>query len=127
MAVQNRCNVCLSQFANKTQTKNHRRAVHPGNKGGEVKEEDLEMDDLPLFDVVEEDAVEMVGRRNELYLMKCPQRVEWISLSKENAFVKEFEAVQNDEGGDKLPTITAEDLREWMENRITDKYVEADF
>ena len=128
MAVQNRCNVCLSQFANKTQKKNHRSAcaVHPGDEGMEVKEEDLEMNDLPLFDIVEDDGVEIIGRRNGLYLMKYPQRVEWMSLSKDNAFVKEFEADQNDECIDELPTVTAKNLREWMRNKVTDECVEAD-
>ena len=120
--------MCLSQFANKTQKKNHRSAcaVHPGDEGMEVKEEDLEMNDLPLFDIVEDDGVEIIGRRNGLYLMKYPQRVEWMSLSKDNAFVKEFEADQNDECIDELPTVTAKNLREWMRNKVTDECVEAD-
>ena len=95
--MQNQFNVCFPQFANKSQKENHRWAVYPGDEGMEVKEEDLKMDDLPLFDVVEDDGVEIIGRRNGLYLMKYPQRVEWMSLSKDSAFVKEFEADQKDE------------------------------
>ena len=109
------------------QKENHLRAVHSGDGGMEIKEEDSEMCNLPLFAVVENDAFELIGCRNGLYLMKYLQRVEWMSLSKDDSFVKEFESDQEDEKSYQLPAITAENLREWMEKEMLHKFVEADF
>ena len=70
------CSICMSTFANKTQKENHRRAVHPRQRECELEDDDLMVDEVDLFDVVEEGAVKIIGQRNGLYLMQYEDYVE---------------------------------------------------
>ena len=128
MAKQCICSICLQSFANKTQKENHRRAVHPRQKGSKVEDDDIRVEELGYFDIVEDDAVEIIGVRNGLHLMKYEDLIQWLSLSKDHPMVKEFEneRKENDET-DELPTITQENLKEWIRNKVVDPVSESDF
>ena len=126
------CGICVSTFANKTQKENHRRAVHPGQRDDGLEDDDLDYGEVPSFDVIEDGAVKILGQRNGLYLMQYEDSVQWLSLSDENAMVKEFKEDRNEEKKqeeEELPLITRENLQNWLKNKvISDDYVvENDF
>ena len=88
----------------------------------------MDIQELDLFDIVEDDAVEIIGVRNGLYLMKYEDRVQWLSLSKNHPMVKEFEDERKDnDETDELPIITSDNLKEWIKNKVVDPLSEADF
>lgn len=127
------CNVCLSMFANKTQKENHRRAVHPRNLGREIEDEDLKIEDVGSFDVIDEGAIKIVGERNGLYCMLYDEYTQWVSLSDDNEFVQDWrddlplQALLKDVP-DQLPLIDKDDLRKWLTSNVNtaDCFVEKD-
>ena len=115
----------------KTQKEKHRKAVHCEHVGDVIENDDLEYDEIPAFDIVEDGAVKIIGRRNGLYLMQYVEHVQWMSLSDDHHMVKEFEedAKDSEEMTDELPVITRDNLRKWFENKVIteDEPVEEDF
>ena len=84
--------------------------------------------EVDLFDIVEDGAVEIMGVRNGLYLMKFEDRVQWLSLSKNHPMVKEFEDKRKViSETDELPIITSENLKEGIKNKVVDPLSEVDF
>lgn len=111
------CNVCLSVFANKTQKENHRKAVHPRNLGVEIEDDDLKMDEVPKFDIVEDGADKIIGERNGLFMMKYDEYTQWLSLTEDNPYVKDWREEQREDNiDDSLPLISKTQLREWLGN-----------
>eukprot|EP01083_Nonionella_stella_P058319 152776_1 len=84
------CSVCMKSFANKTQKENHRKACHRGNVGTQIEDEDLELDEVPMYDVIGDEALKIIGKRNGLYLVQYADSTEWAQLSDECPLVKDF-------------------------------------
>eukprot|EP01084_Bolivina_argentea_P168795 292638_1 len=120
--------VCLVQQPDKTQKEQHRRAVHRGNVGQEIDDDDFQVDPLPLYDVVGEEALGILGKRNELYLVNYGTSTEWTHLSPDSALVKEYEkerveGEQKSNDSDELPVVTREMMKDWMHNRLPDEII----
>eukprot|EP01083_Nonionella_stella_P058322 152779_1 len=82
--------ICMKSFANKTQKENHRKACHRGNVGTQIEDEDLELDEVPMYDVIGDEALKIIGKRNGLYLVQYADSTEWAQLSDECPLVKDF-------------------------------------
>ncbi len=107
--------ICLVQQPNKTQKEQHRIAVHRGNVGQEIDDDDFQVDPLPLYDVVGEEAVRILGKKNELYLVKF-----------ENDLVIEFEEEceeKTDDSNKQLAIIINDMIQDWMANELPEEIV----
>ncbi len=126
MKKQSTCQICMQQHANKTQKEQHRRAVHPRNLGQEISDDEFKVDPLALYDVVGDEALQILGKRNELYLVKFDGYTEWMYLSPECCLVTDYEEDCQRDGinvNEQLPIITKEMMKDWMSNELPGEIV----
>eukprot|EP01083_Nonionella_stella_P313749 1127641_1 len=115
------CSVCMKSFANKTQKENHRKACHRGNVGTQIEDEDLELDEVPMYDVIGDEALKIIGKRNGLYLVQYADSTEWAQLSDECPLVKDFK--EDEAQDDELPLISNAMMCDWVKNRIPNELI----
>ena len=122
-------------FVNKTQRKAHRVAVHPRQRENNIDDDELDFERLVTFDLVEDGAVEILGKRNGLYLMSYGDSTQWLKLSDEHVMVQEFKHKQEEERKEaeddddclrednmrELPLISSEHLKDWLTSKIVDE------
>ena len=76
--------------------------------------EDLKLDELQKFDVIEERAVRIIGERTGSFLVQNEECIQCLSLSEDDQIVEDFRELQEEkEVNDCLPLMTKDELRQW--------------